>query len=260
VWQGRGVRWDPQQYGHFAGERARPFLDLVGRIGAASPRRVVDLGCGTGELTALLAERWPGAEVEGIDSSADMIAAATPHPRVSLRVCGVESWTAPADADVIVSNATLHWVPSHRELLSRWAAGLPPGGWLAFQVPGNFGSPSHTLLRSLAESPAWRSSVAGVLRHDAVGTPADYAELLLAAGLSVDVWETTYVHVLTGADPVLEWIRGTALRPVLAALPADAATAFEAELAEQLRAAYPATASGTLFPFRRIFAVGHRLA
>jgi trans-aconitate 2-methyltransferase len=255
------VRWDPQQYGQFAGERARPFLDLIGRIGASSPRRVVDLGCGSGELTALLATRWPAAVVEGIDSSAEMIASASPHDRVTLRVADVTSWTPPPDTDVVVSNATLQWVPTHRSLLACWAAALPAGGWLAFQVPGNFDSPSHSLMRLLAESPRWAASLAGVLRHDdAVGTPSEYAEILLAAGLVVDAWATTYVHVLHGPDPVLEWVRGTALRPVLAALPSASYPQFEEEFAAALRAAYPATEHGTLFPFRRIFAVAHRPA
>jgi trans-aconitate 2-methyltransferase len=257
--KGDQVRWDPQQYGQFAQERARPFFDLIDRIGAESPRRVVDLGCGSGALTALLAERWPGASVEGIDSSAEMISAATPHERVTVRVGDVEAWAPAPDTDVVISNATLQWVPSHRELLPTWAAALPPGGWLAFQVPGNFGSFSHTLMRSLAESRRWASSLTGILRgEDSVGTPEQYAGLLLAAGLTVDAWETTYVHVLQGPDAVLEWLRGTALRPVLAALPAPSYALFEAEFAEQLRAAYPATAHGTLFPFRRIFAVATR--
>jgi trans-aconitate 2-methyltransferase len=253
------MRWDPEQYGRFAEERGRPFLDLIGRIEASSPRRVVDLGCGTGTLTALLADRWPDAEVEGIDSSPEMIAAARPSDRLAFRVGDVESWTQPADADVIVSNATLQWVPTHRALLTRWARELPAGGWLAFQVPGNFRSWSHTLLRSLAESPRWASLLDGVLRLEApVATPSEYATLLLSAGLVADVWETTYVHVLHGEDAVLEWVRGTALRPVISALPASDYAEFEAEYAQQLRAAYPATPHGTLFPFRRIFAVAHR--
>jgi trans-aconitate 2-methyltransferase len=254
------VRWDPQQYARFADERARPFLDLIARIDAPSPRRVIDLGCGTGELAAILADRWPDAVVEGIDSSAEMVAAAVPHDRVTLRVDAVESWTPPADAGVVISNATLQWVPTHRELLTAWAAALPAGGWLAFQVPGNFGSPSHTLLRGLAEGGArWAPLLTGVVRPaDAVASPEEYADLLLAAGLTVDAWETTYLHVLAGADPVLEWMRGTALRPVLAALPGADYAAFEAELAEQLRAAYPGTEHGTLFPFRRVFAVATR--
>jgi len=253
------VLWDPLQYGRFADERTRPFLDLLSRVGATSPRRVVDLGCGSGALTALLAARWPSAEVEGIDSSEEMVSSGTPHERVTLRVGDVATWTPPPDADVVVSNATLHWLPNHRELLASWATAVPPDGWLAFQVPGNFESFSHTLMRSLAESQRWASSLTGIVpRQDAVGTAEQYAGILLAAGLVADAWETTYVHVLQGLDPVLEWLRGSALRPVMTALPAESYALFEQELAEQLRNAYPATPGGTLFPFRRIFAVAHR--
>jgi trans-aconitate 2-methyltransferase len=190
-----------------------------------------------------------------------MIAAALPlaDERLSFRVGDVTSWEPDSDVDVVVSNATLQWVPGHPALVTQWAAALPSGGWLAFQVPGNFDSPSHALMRSLAAAPRWSSSLAGVLRHhDAVGSPASYASLLMSAGLVADVWETTYLHVLPGPDPVLEWLRGTGLRPVLAALSAEDGAAFSAALAEALRDAYPATEHGTLFPFRRVFAVGHR--
>lgn len=260
------MQWDPVQYGRYADERGRPFLDLLSRIDAAAPRRVLDVGCGTGALTALLADRWPAAQVEGVDSSPDMIAAAASaaagRPNLSFQVADAADRPTSADLgelDVLISNATLQWVPDHRRLLARWAAGLPDDGWLAVQVPGNFESPSHTLMRSLAESARWRVQLDGLLRHDdAVATPAEYAHLLLSAGLVADVWETTYLHVLSGADPVLQWVRGTGLRPVLAALPADDAAEFEAEYSAQLRAAYPPGPHGTLFAFRRIFAVGHR--
>lgn len=255
------MKWDPQQYNRYSDERSRPFGDLLARVAPESPRRVVDLGCGTGALTALLAQRWPTAQVEGIDSSAEMIDAAAAHAgdRLSFRVADVAGWTPPADADVIVSNATLQWVPGHLELLGAWAAALPPGGWLAVQVPGNFGAPAHALMRSLADSPRWSEQLAGVLRHhDAVAEPIDYARLLHAAGLTADVWETTYLHVLRGADPILEWLRGTGLRPVLAALSPEEGAEFAASLAEQLRVAYPPGPDGTVYPFRRIFAVGHR--
>jgi trans-aconitate 2-methyltransferase len=249
--------WDPAVYGEFAAERGRAFHDLVARIEASRPRRVIDLGCGRGDLTASLAARWPSADVEGIDSSPEMISSAPAGGRLSFRIGDVESWTPPADVDVIVSNATLQWVPTHRVLLGAWAAALPAGGWLAFQVPGNFGSFSHTLLQSLAHSQRWAPALTGILpADDVVGTPEEYAGLLAAAGLTPDVWETTYVHVLQGPDPVLRWMRGTSLRPVMAALAPEPYRLFEEEFAAQLRTAYPPTERGTLFPFRRIFAVG----
>lgn len=253
----RDVRWDPEQYARFGDERARPFRDLLARVGAEAPGRVVDLGCGDGSTTALLAQHWPRAQVSGIDSSAEMIAAARAIPGLTFEVGDVREWRP--DADVLVSNAVLQWVPDHAAVLHRWAAALPDGGWLAFQVPGNFAAPSHTLLREVAATPRWAPLLAGALRDGRpVLEPAEYAELLLGHGLTVDVWETTYLHLLPGEDAVLEWTRGTALRPVLAALSAQDAVAFEAEYAAALRAAYPRTEHGTLFAFRRIFAVASR--
>jgi trans-aconitate 2-methyltransferase len=249
------MRWDPDQYHRYGDERARPFHDLLGRIGAPAPRRVVDLGCGPGTTTALLAQRWPGATVEGIDSSPEMISQARAVPGISVTLGDVADWDSGGSVDVVVSNATLQWVPEHEKLLARWATAVPDGGWLAFQVPGNFDAPAHTVLRSLAA----RWGVEHVLRHhDAVGSPASYATLLLDAGLQVDAWETTYMHVLPGQDPVLEWLRGTGLRPVLSVLSDSDAAQFCAELADALRASYPPGAHGTLFAFRRIFAVGHK--
>jgi trans-aconitate 2-methyltransferase len=252
------MHWDPQQYGRFAGERDRPFVDLVARVEASAPRRVVDLGCGTGALTRLLAQRWPNASVEGIDSSLEMIAAASASG-VTFRVGDIESWRPSPDTDVVVSNAAFQWVPTHRSLLRDWAAALPSGGWLAWQVPGNFASPSHALMRSLAASPRWKERLGGVLRdEDPVDSPSAYAALLLDLGWDADAWETTYVHVLPGTDPVLEWVRGTGLRPVLAVLSAEERAEFEASFAALLREAYPPGPAGTLFPFRRIFCVGHK--
>jgi trans-aconitate 2-methyltransferase len=256
------MRWDPAQYARFAEERGRPFLDLTARIEHDAPRRVIDLGCGPGNLTALLARRWPGARVEGIDSSVEMIERSAPlaTDQLSFHVADVAEFRVPPDADVLVSNAALQWVPDHQALLRRWAQSLAIGGWLAFQVPGNFGSPSHTLMRSLATSARWAPMLGDVLRHhDSVWTPSGYASELLDAGLVVDAWETTYLHQLSGRDPVLEWVRGTGLRPVLAALSSADGARFEAEYAVALREAYPSGEHGTLFPFRRVFVVAHKL-
>lgn len=250
------MRWDPAQYSRFSAERDRPFFDLTARIAATAPRHVVDVGCGQGHLTAVLAARWPDALVEGFDSSPEMIAEAA-VPGVTFSVADAADWEPGSDVDVIVSNAALQWIPGHQAVMARWASGLPAGGWLAIQVPGNFDSPSHVLMRRLAESPRWAAKLAGVSRHvDAVEAPSSYATVLLGAGLRADVWETTYVHVLQGEDPVLEWIRGTGLRPILAALSPGDGDEFAAELAGLLREAYPPGPHGTLFPFRRVFAVG----
>lgn len=248
--------WDPSLYLTFDDHRSRPFLDLLTRVGADAPRRIVDMGCGPGHLTGLLAARWPGAAITAFDASADMVAAARQRG-IDAEQADVEDWTPPPDADVVVTNAVLQWVPQHRDLLPRWIAALPAGAWFAMQVPGNFRAPSHILLHELAEEPRWAGRVA--LRGSlAVGEPADYAELLGRSGAHVDVWETTYLQRLTGDDPVLTWMSGTALRPVRDALDDDAYRAFTAELAPRLRAAYPSASDGsTWFPFRRIFAVAH---
>lgn len=254
------MRWDPAQYERYADERARPFVDLLSRVGATAPRRVVDIGCGTGAMTALLASRWPQAGVEGIDSSAEMIerAAEVAGHRLSFRLGDAADWRPADDVDVVISNATLQWVPGHADLLRRWAGELAAGGWLAIQVPANFDAPSHAVLREMASSPRWRDQLAGVLdHHDEIRPVREYAALLLDAGMDADVWETTYVHNLPGDDPVVSWMRGTGLRPVLSRLGDDAAP-FVREYADLMRSAYPPTRHGTLFPFRRIFAVGHR--
>jgi trans-aconitate 2-methyltransferase len=245
--------WDAAVYRRFGSERSRPFFDLVGRVGATSPRAVADLGCGPGELTRTLAERWPGARITGVDSSPEMIAK-TPAGPVRFELGDVGDWRPGPDVDVLVTNATLQWVPEHRDLLARWARELPPGAWLAMQVPGNFGAPSHALLRAVGR----RYGLSDLLREAPVDDPAGYAALLTAAGAAVDAWETTYLHLLPagGPDhPVLRWMEGTALRPVKAALDENAWQAFRADLARELAGAYPASGAYVAFPFRRVFVV-----
>ena len=259
------MRWDPAKYVQFGDYRNRPFFDLTARIHALAPARVVDLGCGPGNLTATLAERWPGAQVVGLDSSAEMLAKAAPlaaeTPGLAFEQADIAAWMPTPDTDVVVSNAALQWVPGHQDMMRRWLQALRPGAWFAMQVPGNFNAPSHALMRELADSDRWASKLGGVLRGgESVGEPGDYLAVLLEAGCSADAWETSYLQVLPGQDPVLEWVRGTALVPVRAALDADEAQQFEAEYAAALRSAYPQGVHGTVFPFRRIFAVGRKAA
>ena len=242
--------WDPAQYLAFADHRARPFYELVGRVRASEPRRVVDVGCGPGNLTLSLSSRWPSAVIEAFDSSPEMVEAAR-EAGVDARVDDVTTWRPLPDTDVVVSNAVLQWVPSHPSIVSSWAAALPSGAWLAFQVPGNYADASHRLIREVA-GPALEH----VFRAEKpVLQPVEYADLLGDCS-AVDVWETTYVQRMSGPDPVLEWVKGTALRPVRAALSSPDWEAYVAELAPRLREAYPQRADGTTwFPFRRIFAV-----
>ncbi len=247
--------WDPDRYLAYADERGRPFVDLVTRIDAADPATVVDLGCGPGNLTALLAERWPAAAVTGVDSSAEMIAAAQGSgAAATFEVGDVRDWSAPDGVDVLVSNATLQWLPDHLELLPRLVAQVRPGGWFAFQVPGNFDEPSHTIRTELAaEGPYAEHTAAAAVpsSYDAV----TYLRSLQALGCEVDAWETTYLHVLHGEDPVFTWVSGTGARPTLQALPDDLRPRFEAEFKRRLREAYPDDGHGVVLPFRRIFVV-----
>ncbi|MFG2650883.1 trans-aconitate 2-methyltransferase [Streptomyces sp. NPDC048436] len=269
--------WDPRQYLRHSGHRARPFVDLLARVPELPatddrPPRIADLGCGPGNVTRLLAERWPTAHITGFDNSPDMLerASGLAGPTAgggSLEFASADagSWAPPAGTyDLILSNATLQWVPGHPDSFPAWTAALTPGGTFAFQVPGNFDAPSHVLMRELSESERWRDRLAGRLRHaDAVLSPTAYLERLASLGCEVDAWETTYLHLLEGQDPVLDWVKGTGLRPVLTALagePTEVREAFLSEYRDLLRKAYPRTAHGTVFPFRRVFAVARKPA
>ncbi len=257
--------WDPQQYLRFADQRSRPFHDLLSRVAPPGPRTVVDLGCGPGNMTVNLADRWPDATVVGVDISEEMIATASAHSRpgrLSFQRADLTTWAPDHPVDVIVCAATLHWVPGHLELIPRLAGFLAPGGFFAFQVPGNFVQPSHVLLRELARSDRWQDLLSGTVDDGPFAhEPLEYLQILLdlPGEAGVEVWETTYHHVLSGPDPVLDWVKGTALRPVLDVLRgrgAETEAEFLASYAAVLRAAYPTDAAGrTVFPFRRIFGV-----
>jgi trans-aconitate 2-methyltransferase len=260
--------WDPGQYLRFGDERGRPFGDLLARVHAVDPGYVVDLGCGPGHLTALLAERWPRAQVLGVDNSPEMIASASASAgaaagaaataRLSFALADIRDWQPDRPVDVFMSNAVLQWVPDHLDLLTRWAGLLAPGGWLAVQLPGNFDQPSHAILRDLATSTRWRPLLGDVSLNRQAGDPATYLDLLARAACQVEAWETTYLHVLHGEDPVVEWYKGTGLRPVLAALPPGRSDEFLTEYAARVRDAYPAAPYGTVLPFRRVFVVATR--
>ncbi|MEW2134444.1 trans-aconitate 2-methyltransferase [Streptomyces sp. NPDC005435] len=266
-------QWNPAQYLRHAGHRLRPFADLLARVpDPADPRpRVADLGCGPGNATALLAARWPAAHITGYDNSPEMLDRAhTEHEgptegggRLDFAPADARTWTPDEPCDVIVSNATLQWVPGHLDRFADWTDALNPGGTFAFQVPDNTDAPLHALMRDLADTPRWTSRLAGVLRRpDSVHTPGVYLDRLARLGLAADVWQTTYQHLLTGEDPVLDWVKGTGLRPALTALADDpeARDAFLTEYRDLLRTAYPSAPYGTVLPFRRLFAVAVREA
>ncbi len=260
--------WDPQQYHRFVGERARPFVDLMSRVGAQAPRLVVDLGCGHGALTMMLGERWPSARIVGVDSSPQMLASVRErdaHGRIEWIEADLASWdladlgTSP---DVIVTNATLQWIPLHLPLIANWVGALAPDGWFALQVPGNYDAPTHALMRECARQHPRHAELEAATKRFGAGEPSTYLQILSGQGLTVDAWETTYLHALDpkgeSANPVLEWVSGTGLRPVLDVLSDEAEQReFLDDYGAKIAAAYPRTTAGVILPFRRVFAVGH---
>jgi trans-aconitate 2-methyltransferase len=272
--------WDAGQYLRFADQRLRPFLDLVDRAEAAAfrdvaPKRVADLGCGPGNATALLAERWPDAHVLGVDSSPAMIKDADPRRipgRLDFKLGDLKEWEpapssdtdgSPARPDLILANAVLQWIPGHLDVLPRLAGLLAEGGVIGMQVPGNFTAPSHTLLTELRRSARWRGLIPASTERPASHEPIEYFDVLERGGLVPDVWETTYLYIVDGAEGVTEFVRGTALRPIVTQLsPADGA-AFVAEYQALVLEAYPPREVGgrvvQVLPYRRIFAVGRRI-
>lgn len=248
--------WDPAQYLKFEAPRLRPALDLLARIPLENPGTVYDLGCGTGNITGYLRQRWPQARITGLDSSAEMLAKARKdHPGVAFKKADVGNWKAGrGKADLIYSNATLHWLPDHQALFPRLMKNLKPGGVLAVQMPRNFDAPSHRLIREVAENGPWAEALKPVLRDTPVMTPADYHGILAPHAGKLDIWETEYLQVLEGENPVAEFTKGTWLKPLLDALDEPMKSAFEREYRRRVLEAYPPGPDGkTLFPFRRLF-------
>ncbi|NOT54106.1 MAG: methyltransferase domain-containing protein [Deltaproteobacteria bacterium] len=257
------ARWDPHQYQRFSDERSRPFFDLVGRVPDDDVRTVADLGCGPGNLTSTLLDRWPEARVVGVDNSPEMLASATrlaPPPHLVFTLGDIATWRSVQPFDRIVSNAALQWVADHPHLIPHLVSQLAPRGVLAVQMPNNFSAPTHTCLEALLEQEPWVSILGPRQPQYFVQTPTWYADTLHDLGCTVDLWETIYYHVLTGPNAVLEWVKGTALRPTLSRLNAEQQREFQTVYGDKLRAAYPEGPHGTLFPFRRLFFVARRRA
>ena len=254
------MSWNPEQYLKFAEPRLRPAVDLLTRIGAANPGRVFDLGCGAGNVTRLLKARWPDAQITGVDDSAEMLArAAKSVAEVNWVQQSLANWQPEHAADVIYSNAALHWLPDHRALFAKLVNQLAPGGVLAVQMPRNFGAPSHTIIAETVLSGPWRVTLEPLLRPAPVATPNVYYDLLSGRVSNVDIWESEYLQILEGVDPVKEWTKGTWLKQFLDALDAPSAVAFEADYAARVRVAYPTRDDGkTPFLFRRLFIVATR--
>ncbi len=258
--------WDPVQYLRFADHRLRPALELLERIPPIGPRVVCDLGCGTGAVTRLLAQRWPSAQVCGLDSSAAMLEKAKAEAStVHWMEADIDRWVPEQPLDLIYSNAALHWVGEHRKLIPRLARYLSEQGSLAIQMPLSWGAPSHRLMReTLANGgpegrPLGDRELRDSMGRNRVEEARVYYELLADHVRTIDIWETEYLQLLEGEDAVLEWVRGTGLRPILNGLDDRERGLFLAEYKNRLRAAYPRSADGrTPYPFRRLFIVACR--
>ena len=249
--------WSARRYLQFAEERTRPARDLLARVPPGARNRLVDLGCGPGNSTELLADRFPDAAVIGVDTSDDMLTAARKRlPGVRFEKGDVALWRSSAPLDLIFANAVLQWVPDHIRLMGRLIQQLAPGGCLAVQMPDNFDEPSHTLMQQIASQPQFREKLAGAAgAREAIGAFVDYY-VALAPQTTVDVWRTTYVHALSGPDAIVEWLSTTGLRPYLNPLDPQEKAAFLAAYRDAIAAAYPPVAGGrVLLPFPRLFIV-----
>lgn len=250
------MSWDPTQYLKFVDHRSRPAIDLMNRIDLAEPTEIYDLGAGAGNITRQLRARWPNAHLTGVDESETMLAKAADGPDIDWQRADLATWRPSRPADLIYSNATLQWLGDHQRLFPSLLGMLAPGGVLAVQLPRMFSAPTHTLVVDAARSGPWRARLEPLIAPPPVSEPGFYYDLLAPRAASVDIWETEYLHVLSGPDPVKEWFKGSWLTQFLAALDEPWRSDFEACYTRLVAEAYPRRPDGqTLLPFRRLFIV-----
>ena len=253
--------WDAEIYLRFSGERTQPSVDLTARIAVPDPGRIIDLGCGPGNSTAVLRQRWPKAGITGLDSSSDMIAAASrSYPHHEWLIGDISTWSAGIPFDVVFSNAALQWVPNHEVLFPHLFAQVAPGGALAVQIPSHFNSPLHREILETAGNPSWSHLMGPAVNALVKKSPSFYYNLLQPLAARLDIWETEYYHVVDSPQSIIEWFRGTDLRPFLAVLEnEEQRKRFEELLLERYTRAYtPQNDGRILFPFRRLFMIAYR--
>lgn len=253
--------WDPGHYLKYADLRVRPALDLLARIPLETAARITDLGCGPGNVVEYLRVRFPDGDIQGVDNSAEMLnAAKSSHGDAAMWVqADAASWCPDQPQDLIYSNAALQWLDRHEELFPRLMEFVVPGGVLAVQMPNQFAEPSHVLMRQVALDGPWAKTLKPLLREAPVAELGQYYDWLSPACESVEIWQTSYMQVMSGNDPVLDWISSTAFAPLRDALPADQRGPFRDAVGVELRRAYPKRGDGkTLFPFRRLFIIAHK--
>lgn len=253
------MTWDASLYLRFGDERTRPALDLAAHVAVENPGTVADLGCGPGNSTQVLRNRWPKASVIGLDNSADMIAAARKaYPEHDWSEVDIADWSPGRPIDVVFSNAVLQWLGDHETLVPRLFGNVASGGALAFQVPADSYSPVRHLIDEIADDPAWADRMGEAKGALTMHEPGFYYDVLCGRARSVDIWETEYKHVMDGPAAIVEWISSTGLRPFFAPLSADEQARFSAMLTERVAVTYERRRDGrVLFPFRRIFVVAY---
>lgn len=253
--------WKADQYSRYLDERTQPAIDLLARITDCDPALAVDLGCGTGNSTSLLHKRWPKATIIGLDKSKNMLEEARKdHPSIKWEDGDIANWQPSTPPDVIFANASLQWLPDHKHLLPKLWNCLHSKGTLAIQMPRNFNAPSHQVLLQVVAEGSWREQLLPLLQYgkdySPVGTPEFYYQLLAPYTSYLAIWQTDYLTVMSGENPVVEWMKGTSLRPLLAVLNENERQQFLSEYSERLQSYYPKQKNGrTLFSFKRLFIV-----